>query len=127
MPSKKCEADGCTKWASFNQPGLKKPLFCRPHSHEGMVNVVSRQRCTYQNCPKQANFNHPGALLLLNTPELSHIIRLLCWSGSLMQVRKYHISFWAVDASHSPCPKLNLEWGRFVSSWSLEPREGQKQ
>lgn len=60
MPSKKCEAEGCNKWASFNLPGLKRPLFCRPHSTEGMVNVVSRQRCTYPDCPKQANFNHAG-------------------------------------------------------------------
>lgn len=60
MPSKKCEAEGCGKWASFNHPGLKRPQYCRPHSVPGMVNVVSRQRCTYAGCLKQANFNHPG-------------------------------------------------------------------
>jgi len=71
MPSKRCEAEGCTKWASFNQPGLKRPLYCRPHSQEGMVNVVSRQRCTSDNCPKQANFNHPGVFHFLGSTTLT--------------------------------------------------------
>jgi hypothetical protein len=37
-----CEEDDCLKLASFNYPGEDKPLYCKSHKKEDMVNIISR-------------------------------------------------------------------------------------
>ncbi len=46
----------CKKQASFNYSG-EKPKYCKSHSLDGMVDVVSK-RCVAKDCKKQPNYNY---------------------------------------------------------------------
>jgi len=48
-----CERDGCKKHANYNVEG-KKPLFCKKHKDDGMVDVIHK---TCRDCKKQPTYN----------------------------------------------------------------------
>jgi hypothetical protein len=57
MP-KKCIHDNCIKQPVFNLPNETKPLYCKEHKLENMIDIKNK-RCIHDNCIKQPNFNLP--------------------------------------------------------------------
>ncbi|CAN0440690.1 unnamed protein product, partial [Laminaria digitata] len=55
----RCSHDSCTRSPNFNVAGSKKPAYCKRHSEDGMVNVVSR-RCSHDSCTRQPTFDFAG-------------------------------------------------------------------
>ena len=56
---RRCLHDCCTKRPSFNFEGYTTAAYCKKHSEDGMVTVVSRQ-CTHESCTKTPSFNAEG-------------------------------------------------------------------
>ena len=48
----------CPKRPSYNIPSNKKPLYCKDHKRDNMINV-KHKKCIHKNCPLIASFNLP--------------------------------------------------------------------
>lgn len=49
------------KRASYGYKSTDKKLYCRTHSKENMMNVVSR-KCRFRGCEKIPNYNYPNKI-----------------------------------------------------------------
>lgn len=56
MSGKKCKEENCDKTAIYNLQNEKIGIYCKDHTKENMVNVISK-RCLEYNCNIQASFN----------------------------------------------------------------------
>ena len=57
---RRCVHPQCMKFASYNLEGSKTAVFCKQHSEDGMVNVISL-RCSHVSCTRQPSFNAEGS------------------------------------------------------------------
>jgi hypothetical protein len=57
MPGK-CKSEGCNKYSIYNEPEETKPLYCKDHKKEGMIDVLHK-RCKSEGCNKQPTYNEP--------------------------------------------------------------------
>jgi len=85
----KCAGENCTKYASFNFPGEKRPIYCKIHSKPLMQNT-SGKHCIYvdigsnKKCTKRAAFNIIGEKRGLycfnhsNKTTMTNVLRKRC-------------------------------------------------
>lgn len=57
--TQKCIYTNCTRYATYNNPGEKKRIYCSEHKKENMVDVAHK-RCIYEGCNAQPTYNKPG-------------------------------------------------------------------
>ena len=50
----------CQTSATFNVKGSKKPVFCKQHAEDGMVDARNK-RCSKGSCKRQPTFNVEGS------------------------------------------------------------------
>lgn len=53
-----CMEECCNKTACYNYEGQIRPIYCKSHIHEGMINIKSK-KCLHLGCRKRASFNFP--------------------------------------------------------------------
>lgn len=56
---KRCEEEGCAKYASYNHENESKPKYCVVHKEIFMV-VKNSKKCSKENCGKKSSFNYPN-------------------------------------------------------------------
>jgi hypothetical protein len=59
VKNKRCEADGCQKCPTYNEPGETVAKFCKDHKTTSMIDVKNK-RCEVNGCQKRPNYNEPG-------------------------------------------------------------------
>lgn len=59
----KCQYKNCNKSASFNYIGERRPIVCKTHILNGMVDVINK-RCAYPLCKKSGRFGTPGMKIM---------------------------------------------------------------
>ena len=57
--TQKCIYTNCSRYATYNNPGEKKRIYCNEHKKDNMVDVAHK-RCIYSNCKAQPTYNIPG-------------------------------------------------------------------
>jgi hypothetical protein len=90
-----CVDSECKIQASFNTPGLRKPLYCGKHATDAMINVTKRP-CHHTGCRTQPFFNLPGSR-----------IGLYCFKHAKTEM----INVVSPTCNHTGCktqPKFNL-------------------
>jgi len=55
----KCEQDGCSTHANFNNRGETRGLFCAKHKEPGMIDI-KHQTCEHEYCETRPNYNTRG-------------------------------------------------------------------
>ena len=57
----KCKKKGCNKQSSYNVPEETRPILCKEHKLNRMIDVVNRNKnCQHEACRKRASFNVAG-------------------------------------------------------------------
>ena len=57
----KCKKNGCDKQSSYNVPEETRPILCKEHKPDRMIDVVNRNKnCQHKTCRKRASFNVAG-------------------------------------------------------------------
>jgi hypothetical protein len=56
---KRCEEEGCAKYASYNHESESKPKYCVVHKEAYMI-VKNSKKCSQENCGKKSFFNYPN-------------------------------------------------------------------
>ena len=58
MPAR-CIHENCNKCCIYNREGETKPLYCKNHKLENMINVITK-KCIFENCNKCCIYNYEG-------------------------------------------------------------------